>query len=239
MKHLSEWRFVALIVVCIGVNLGIGFVVTAVKLPFYLDSIGTVLATGLGGLWAGMACGLLSMIVGSTYTPTLWAYAGTVVAIALYVWLVLPFGYLSRLLPTLLFGLGLGVVCAIASAPVTAYVWKGVSWSGADALTAFFSAQGQTLLISVLLGALVTDPVDKLLTSLVAFAALPLIGGTALRNAGSPVHNDGHNTRPERVTESHINSGNTGTETSAQKDNRDATGQVVAEDKRRAPSPQR
>jgi len=172
MKQLSEERFLALIVVCAGLNLGIGFVITAVKLPLYLDSIGTVMATALGGLWTGMACGILSMITGSTYIPTLWAYAATVAAIALYVRLVRPLGYLSRFLPTVLFGLGLCVVCAIISAPVTAYVWKGVSLSGTDAVTAFFSAKGLTLLSSVVLGALSTDPIDKLVTSLVAFALL-------------------------------------------------------------------
>ncbi len=175
MKHLSKPRFLALIVVGIGLNLGIGFVVTTMKLPFYLDSIGTVIATALGGLWAGITCGVISVIVGSAYTPTLWAYAGTMVAIALYVWLVRPLGYLNKLLPTALFGIGLGVVCAIISAPVTTYMWKGISLSGMDAVTAFFSAKGVTLLFSVMLAGLAADPIDKLVTSLIAFALVTRI----------------------------------------------------------------
>lgn len=143
--------------------------VSAVKLPLYLDSIGTVLATALGGLWTGILCGVLSVIIGSIYTPTLWTYAGTMVAIALYVSLVRPLGYLSTLLPTALFGIGLGIVCAIVSAPVTAYIWKGVSLSGTDAITAFLSAKSESLLLSVILGGLSTDPIDKLVTSLIAF----------------------------------------------------------------------
>ena len=176
MKHFSDWRFLVLIVVCIGLNLGIGFVVNTLKLPIYLDSIGTVLATALGGLWTGIACGLLSMIIGSAYTPTLWAYAGTVVAIAVYVWLVRPFGYLSKLLPTALFGLGLGVACAIVSAPVTTYIWKGVSLSGTDEVTAFLSAKGVTLVTSVILAGLATDPMDKL---------VDLIGRVWIAQSGS------------------------------------------------------
>jgi energy-coupling factor transport system substrate-specific component len=172
MKHLSKLLFLAIIVVCIGLNLGIGFIVNTMKLPLYLDSIGTVLATALGGLWSGIICGVLSVIIGSAYTPTLWAYAGTMVAIALYVSLVRPVGYLSKLLPTALFGIGLGIVCAVISAPVTTYIWKGVSLSGSDAVTAFFSAKGVTLLMSVILASLATDPIDKLATSLVAFALL-------------------------------------------------------------------
>ncbi len=172
MKHLSKRRLLALIVICVGLNLGIGFIVATMKLPFYLDSIGTVLAMALGGLWSGIACGLLSVIVGSVYTPTLWAYAGTMLVIALYVVLARPLGYLGRLLPTALFGVGLGVVCAIISAPVTTYIWKGVSLFGTDPVTAFFMAKTGSLLIGVLLGGLVIDPMDKLLTSLVAFFLL-------------------------------------------------------------------
>ncbi len=170
MKHLFELRNLALVVICIVLNLGIGLIVTTLKLPVYLDSIGTVLPTALGGLWSGIICGLLSVVVGSAYTPTLWAYAGTMVVIAIYVSVVRAFGYLNKLLPTVLFGIGLGILCAIVSAPVTTYIWKGMSMSGTDAVTAFLSAKGLTLLGSVILGNLAIDPIDKLTTSLLAFA---------------------------------------------------------------------
>ena len=172
MKRLSEPRFLGLMAVCVGLNLGIGFVVTGVKLPLYLDSIGTMIATALGGLWVGIPCGLISVVVGSAYSPTLWAYAGTMTVIAIYVAVVRPFGYLSRWMPTALFGIGLGVVCAIVSAPVTTYLWKGASLSGADTVTAFFSGKGVTLLVSVILAGLAVDPIDKLLTSVIAFGLM-------------------------------------------------------------------
>jgi energy-coupling factor transport system substrate-specific component len=172
MRSISKLRFLALLALCVALNLGIGLLVAVVKLPLYLDSIGTVLASAVGGLWAGVICGLCSSIVASAYTPTQWAYAGTMLAIASYVILTRPLGYLNKLLPTALFGLGLGIVCAIVSAPVTTYLWKGVSQSGTDSVAAFFSSQGWSPLLSVILGSLCTDPIDKLLTSLVAFALL-------------------------------------------------------------------
>lgn len=172
----------ALVVVCAALNLGLGFLVAAVKLPFYLDSIGTVLATAIGGLPIGVATGLLSVVVGSTYTPTLWAYAGTAVAVAIYVSAVRRLGYLDSWLPTFFGGLGLGVLSAILSAPVTAYLWGGVSLAGADFVTAYFKAVGQTLLDSVILGGLATDPVDKIVTSLVAFAVLQRVPSSLRRS---------------------------------------------------------
>ena len=165
-------KHIALVTVCIAINLGIGFVVATLKLPFYLDSIGTVLATVLGGLTTGIACAVVTVIVGSVYTPTLWAYILTGITIALYVSILKKIGYSTRLYPTIVGGIGLGVVSAIVSAPITTYLWKGVSLSGADAITAFFSATGETLIESVVLGGLATDPVDKLFTSIIAFFLL-------------------------------------------------------------------
>jgi energy-coupling factor transport system substrate-specific component len=158
MRRLSEPRFLGLMAVCVGLNLGIGFIVTTTKLPLYLDSIG-----------------LISVIVGSAYTPTLWAYAGTMTVIAIYVAVVRPFGYLSKWTPTALFGIGLGVACAVISAPVTTYVWKGMSLSGADSVAAFFSSKGLTPLVSVILTGLAVDPIDKLVTSVIAFGLMSRI----------------------------------------------------------------
>lgn len=168
----SSPEFLALVAVCAALNLGIGFVVATFKLPFYLDSIGTLLATAIGGPWAGIATSLLAVIVGSLYTPTLWAYAFTGIAIAVYTAVTLKLGFLRTLFATIVGGIGLGVVAAIVSAPVTAYLWGGVSFSGADAVTAYFLALGKTVANSVVLGGLTTDPIDKLFTSLIAYVLL-------------------------------------------------------------------
>lgn len=174
-KRRSTPEYLALIVVCISLNLGIGFIVSALKLPFYLDSIGTILATCLGGPLVGIATGVLSVLIGSIYTPTLWAYALTAVSIALFTWLAMRLGYQRTIIATIIGGLCLGVVSAIISAPITTYLFGGVSLAGADAVTAFFSAMGQTLLNSVILGGLATDPIDKLFTSIIVFILLKRI----------------------------------------------------------------
>jgi energy-coupling factor transport system substrate-specific component len=172
MTQLPKTRFLALVVVCAGLNIGIGTIVSTLKLPFFLDYIGTVLCTALGGLGAGLITALLGTVLGSAFTPTLWAYSGSAVAIAVYTALTRPAGYLVRPVPTAIWGVGLGVVCAVLSAPITTFVWKGVTLSGADALVPFLVASGQTLWTSTLYSGLSNDPVDKLVTSLIVFALL-------------------------------------------------------------------
>ena len=59
-------------------------------------------------------------------------------------------------------------MAALASAPVTAFLYGGVSLAGSDAITTFFRAAGMPVWQSVLMGGLITDPLDKLATALIA-----------------------------------------------------------------------
>jgi len=56
---------IALIPVAIAINVTIGALITALRLPIYLDSIGTVLVGALGGPWAGAITGILANLIWS------------------------------------------------------------------------------------------------------------------------------------------------------------------------------
>lgn len=185
IRH-SKTALLALIVVCAGLNIGIGSVVAALKLPIFLDSIGTILATVLGGVWAGIATALIGTTLGSAFAPNLWAYSGTAIAIAVYTFFARRAGYTRKLLHTILLGIVLGVVCALLSAPVTTYVWKGVTLSGADALVPFLVAAGNQLLTSTVLSGLANDPLDKLAQSLIVYALLQRVPSRWLDESPAP-----------------------------------------------------
>ena len=54
-----------LMVVAIAINIAVGSITFALRLPIYLDSIGTVLVGVLAGPWAGALTGLLSNLIWS------------------------------------------------------------------------------------------------------------------------------------------------------------------------------
>jgi hypothetical protein len=56
---------ISLMPVAIAINIAVGSIVYALRLPIYLDSIGTVLVGVLAGPWAGALTGLLSNIIWS------------------------------------------------------------------------------------------------------------------------------------------------------------------------------
>jgi energy-coupling factor transport system substrate-specific component len=85
---------VALIPACIGLNVTGHAVAVALKLPLFVDSIGTVLGAVLGGPWVGASIGLITNFVSSnTVDPIAAPYAVVSVAIGFGAGLV---GYLDQ-----------------------------------------------------------------------------------------------------------------------------------------------
>ena len=148
----------------------IGTVVHALRLPVYLDAIGTIVVTLLAGWRAGIMTGVASFLLGGVLTnPVLPWFSGTQAAIAVYVWTISKFGGFKTVPRTALSGIGLGVVAGVMSAPIIAYLFGGVTGAGASMFTAFLLTTGRTLLKSVLLSGLACEPIDKTLQCLLAF----------------------------------------------------------------------
>ncbi len=68
-------RTLVLIPVAIAINIAVGEIVYRLKLPIYMDSIGTVLVGALAGPWAGALTGALANIIwGITLNPTVFGF---------------------------------------------------------------------------------------------------------------------------------------------------------------------
>ncbi|HEY2916733.1 MAG TPA: hypothetical protein VGI98_05915 [Candidatus Limnocylindrales bacterium] len=240
-------RTIVLMPIAIAINIVLGYTVQSIlKLPIYLDSIGTILVGVLAGPLAGAATGILSNLIwqyapgigGGTIGPFaivagvigllagLWGRLGVyrsrpasgsqlalaaVVAAALVVILVLPivnnptylnpdiggfpdwavpaaigiaiiaaivvagFTYLRRDLAGLwVAGAGVitGLVAAAISAPISAYVFGGVTGSGTDVIVAALRQGGADVLSAALGQGFFSDPIDKTITSFVVFIIL-------------------------------------------------------------------
>jgi energy-coupling factor transport system substrate-specific component len=149
------------------------FLVQLLKLPIYLDSVGTILASVLIGPVAGASAGVVALVILSvTAVPSAIAYCGTAVAIAVCSSFFARFKFLANMGASVLGGILLGIISGLISAPVTAFVYRGASLVGADIFTVFFKAAGRPLLESVILGGVPTDCVDKVLTSLLCYFLL-------------------------------------------------------------------
>ena len=153
----------------VALNLAIGTVIHAVKVPVYFDAVGTIAVTLLVGMRAGIATGVGSFLLGGALTnPVLPWFSGTQAAIAIYVALVAKRGAFRSYRRTLFAGLGLGVVAGVVSAPVIVILFGGITGSGASVVVAFLLASGRSIMESVVLSGLAAEPLDKTLQCLLA-----------------------------------------------------------------------
>jgi energy-coupling factor transport system substrate-specific component len=167
----TAMRSQTLTLVSVGIvlNMAIGTLVHVLKLPVYLDAVGTIIVTLLAGIPAGVITGVFSFLLGGLVTnPVLPWFSGTQAAIAIYCGLLAARGAFSSYTRTALTGVGLGVVAGVVSAPVIVYLFGGITGSGASLIVAFLLASGRSLLQSVLLSGVAAEPVDKLLQCLLA-----------------------------------------------------------------------
>jgi hypothetical protein len=244
MNGQFSTRVITLMPVAIAINIVLGVTVQQVlKLPIYLDSIGTILVGVLAGPLAGALTGILSNLIwqyapgigGGTIGPFaitagvigvlagLWGQLGVyksrpasgnqligaaAIAVVIVAILVFPIlnnpaytdpnigGYPSWVFTAIIVigalvalaiagfilvrkdiagfyvaaaGALTGIVAALVSAPIAAYVFGGVTGSGVDVLVAALRQGGADVLSASFGQGLISDPIDKTITSFVVF----------------------------------------------------------------------
>lgn len=180
------------IALCAALNLTLGGIVYLVKLPVYLDMVGTILAALL--FWdrprkafsVSATAGVVSFVLGGLVNPFLPWFSGTVVAVAALTAFATcrsapvlrsvttrDAGFALRVLG---YGILTGIVAAIVSAPIVVYLFGGVTGSGSALLVAFFVKAGHQLMQAALMSGFTAEPVDKtlqLLLAVILFKATP------------------------------------------------------------------
>ena len=182
-------RQVALMGMLIALNVAIGGLVHVVKIPLFLDAIGTIIAVLLLGRLPGIVVGVLSFVVAAAViSPVYVWFIGTQAILALVVYELASrfqvFKSWVRLVPS---GLGLGVVTGIVSAPVIVYAFGGVAGSGRDLITAALLSTGEQIGKAVLLSGAASEPVDKLAQMVIALLIVRSLPRRALEPFRNPV----------------------------------------------------
>lgn len=170
-----------LIPVAIALNIVLGQLATTLKLPAYLDSVGTVLVGVLAGPWAGAATGGLGTIVWSTFNPIILPFAIVAIVIGLLAGVWARLGVFRRVYLVPIGGALTGVVAALLSAPLSAFIYDGVTGAGTDALVAAFRAYGNSVLGATTRQGLALDPLDKLLSFVIAYILIQALPGRVRR----------------------------------------------------------
>lgn len=177
MSRKSMWSIklttasLVLIPAAVGINYIGKLIAASLKLPLWLDAIGTALASMLAGPIIGAASGAINNIIyGLTADPVSFIYALTSIAIGVTVGIMAYKGWVNTLPKAIVTGLVTALVAAVVSTPINIGFWGGQTgnvWG--DGLFAYLQANGFPMFISSFLDELVVDLPDKVATVVISF----------------------------------------------------------------------
>ncbi|BBF45005.1 substrate-specific component STY3230 of queuosine-regulated ECF transporter [Lachnospiraceae bacterium KM106-2] len=163
---------IVLIPACIGINYLGKMFAALLKLPLWLDSIGTCIGGVLGGPIIGAICGAANnLIYGLTAGDNITLiYAFASLGIGLAAGIMARIGFMKTLPKTIISAVVAGGAAVIISTPLNVIFWGGTTgnvWG--DALFAATQAAKMPVVLGSFLDELVVDVPDKLITLILVF----------------------------------------------------------------------
>ena len=170
MNPFFSTRVLTLMSAGIAINMTLGQVASLLKLPIFLDSIGSFVVALLAGPAAAMMTGLITNLLwGLVSDPIAAAFAPVAAVIGLVAGLCARAGWFHRLPQAMLSSVVITLAVVIVATPIRTYLFGGVTGSGADLLVAYMHAMGNNLLESAALTVLGANLADKVISVLVAW----------------------------------------------------------------------
>ncbi|HEX6966257.1 MAG TPA: hypothetical protein VF166_10685 [Gemmatimonadaceae bacterium] len=155
----------ALIPRAVALNLALGAVVQALKLPVYLDSVGTILVAALVGPWAAIVTGVVSnAVLGLLSSPTLFAFIPVAAVIGGLAGVAARLGVFRSVAAATVTGAVIGAAAGLASVPILLALFGGVTASGTGLITLALRAMHLPLPVAAAIASTSTDVVDKALS---------------------------------------------------------------------------
>jgi energy-coupling factor transport system substrate-specific component len=183
---------IVLIPTCIGINYLGKLFASVLKLPLWLDSIGTCIGGVLGGPIIGGICGAANnLIYGFTTGDNITlVYALTSLCIGIAIGVMARLGFMTSFPKALLTACVGGIAAVVISTPLNVLFWGGTTgnvWG--DALFAVTQSAGMPVLLGSFFDELVVDVPDKLITGIVVYLIYKGLPKrlTSLYEAGSKV----------------------------------------------------
>ncbi len=163
LKH--DFSLIALLLIPVGVSLNVvGYQLSSIlKLPVFIDMIGTLLVSMIAGPWIGALTGGLGNVVNGMLNPVAIAYGFVSVCVGLIAGYFSKWRFYNNIVGIIFSCTVLAVVSAFTAAIVTVFMFGGVTGAGTDLITAAFLAAGKELWNSVLSTNLISGVVNTVI----------------------------------------------------------------------------
>jgi energy-coupling factor transport system substrate-specific component len=170
-------KSLVLIPISVGINLVGGMIASSLKLPLFLDMIGTILSAALGGPWVSALVGLLTNIfLALVSNPVYLPYSLVSIGSGLVAGFMIRAGLFKKWWGIILTWLAVTLVSVIVASTITVVLFGGATGAtGSSVLTATLIAATQNIVQSVVASAFIENLIDRAIAFAVAFIMLKRI----------------------------------------------------------------
>lgn len=171
LKAQFSTKSLVLIPIAVGINLIGGTLCSTLKLPLFLDMIGTIVVACLSGPWVAALCGLLTNIfLALVANPVYLPYAVVSVLCGLVTGYMVKAGMFRKVWGVILTCLACTLTNTISASLVTIFVYGGATGAtGSSVLTATLIAATKDIVISVFSSSMLENLIDKGITFVIAY----------------------------------------------------------------------
>ncbi|KQL49646.1 hypothetical protein AN963_07950 [Brevibacillus choshinensis] len=169
-----------LIPIGIAVNFICGQIVLLLKLPIYLDSIGTITVGALCGGIPGALVGTITNLLISVSNPTTMAYMILNIIFGLLAGFLAKRGVFHSLWKTAVAGIGFGIIGGGLGSRITVWLFGGLGAGTTGAITGVLMQMGFSASTGALISELFADILDKIPTLIIVYFILKSIPARTL-----------------------------------------------------------
>lgn len=192
MKKKSIWTLklntatLALIPMAVAINYIGKMIAATLKLPLWLDSIGTIFTAFVAGPIAGAIVGGLTNVISGLTDPISLVYALTNIAIGLVAGVLAAKATKKTFAWALSTGIVIALVAIVVSTPLNIMVWDGFTGNAiGDAALGWALASGWPLWLGSLLDEVIVDLPDKIVVTLIVYGLYKAVPENLLLTFGN------------------------------------------------------
>lgn len=165
----EKTRTLVFCALAIAANIVLGILTSSLKLPLYLDTIGTVFVAVLAGPWYGAAVGgLTNLLTGILFNVKDIPFLLVNVVIGIIVGFIYK-KYSFNFIVALITGLILSIVAPLIGTPIGIWVYGGLTGTGMDFLFLWLRESGSSIFAASFIPKVINNLLDKIGTCLLVY----------------------------------------------------------------------
>ena len=166
---------ILIIPIAVAVNFVGGQLASLLKLPLYLDTIGTIFASMLCGPWIGALAGALTNVVTGIANPVNFAFIPVNVVVGLVTGFLARGNMFSNWWKWLVSMVLMTLASIISAAPIVVLMFGGVTGGGTSIIAATLMATGTNIWLAVIGSDGVFTVIDRIISYVITWLVIRVI----------------------------------------------------------------